>query len=167
MDKSKIEKLNPLEYTHLPHEEQKFEDHEQTDVAIRPLAWTLVAIAVIIAVSAIGLWGLFHVFKTVADHQTENQRFSAVEGETRAVPAGLPPLQGIPTRSTHERAPAQDMDELRKENALILAGKKPMREGLEKGMSIDEAMDMALSRKIFKTAPATTQPRQQQQAQSR
>jgi hypothetical protein len=166
MDKSKIEKLNPQEYTHLPHAEQHFEEHEQTDVAIRPLVWTLVAIAVIIVVSAVGLWGLFRLFKTVADNQAENKRFSNVEAETRTVPAGFPPLQGIPSRSTHERSPAQDMDQLRKDNVLILAGKKPMREGLPPGEPIDQAIDEALSRKIFKTAPAATQPRQQQ-AQSR
>src|SRR5687768_18563 len=105
MDKSKIENLNPQEYTHLPHADQQFEGHEQTDVAIRPLAWTLVAIGLVIVVSMVGLWGLFEVFENVANRQTENQRFSNVEADAREVPEGFPPLQGIPARSANERSP--------------------------------------------------------------
>jgi hypothetical protein len=162
MDKSKIENLNPQDYTHLPHADQQFEGHEQTDVAIRPLVWTLVTIALVIVVSGIGLWGLFKVFKTVANTQTENQRFSKIEAEAREVPAGYPPLQGIPTRSVNPRSPAQDMDELRIENTEILAGRKPMREGLAPGKAIDQAMDEALSKKIFKTQAAPAKQPQQQ-----
>src|SRR5687768_6360840 len=145
MDKSKIEKLNPQEYTHLPHADQHFESHEQTDVAIRPLVWTLVSIAVIVSVSMIGMWGLFEVYKRVARDQPENKRFSQVEAvERREVPEGYPPLQGIINRSGHEGSPAQDMEVMRRANVRILAGEAPMRAGLKPGMPIDRAIDEAL-----------------------
>ena len=172
MDQSKIENLNPQEYTHLPHADQHFEGHEQTDVAIRPLVWTLVAIAVLVLVSGVGLWGLFKVFERVAKNQPENQRFSNVEAvEAREVPKGYPPLQGIVARSGHERSPAQDMDVMRRENEEILAGRRPMREGLQPGMPIDRAIDEAMARKMFQTRPvaepgAKQQQQQQQQQQT-
>jgi hypothetical protein len=166
MDKSKIEKLNPQEYTHLPHADQHFEDHEQSDVAIRPLAWTLVVIALVVIVTGIGMWGLFKVFDHVAKNQPENQRFSQVKAlEQRVGPEGYPPLQGVIAGSAHQRTPAQDMDQMRLDNAQILAGQKPMREGLKPGMAIDRAIDEALSRRIFKTA--ATQPAQPQRADNR
>ena len=150
----------------MPHAEQHFEDHEQSDVAIRPLAWTLVTIAVVVIVSGIGMWGLFEVFKRYTKGQPENQRFSHVKAlEQREVPAGYPPLQGIVARSGHERSPAQDMDQMRQDNVQILAGQKPMREGLKPGMPIDRAIDEALSKRIFKTA--ATQPGQPQRADNR
>jgi hypothetical protein len=166
MDKSKIEHLNPQEYTHLPHAEQDFEAHEQTDVAIRPLVWTLVTIAVVVVISGIGMWGLFEVLERFAQNQPENQRFSNVEAvERREVPEGYPPLQGIIARSGNERSPAQDMEMMRRENVQILAGERPMREGLQPGMPIDRAIDEALSRRIFKTAG--TQPAGQRRADDR
>ena len=166
MDKSKIEHLNPQEYTHLPHADQHFESHEQTDVAIRPLVWTLVSIAVIVSVSMIGMWGLFEVYKRVAKSEPENKRFSQVEAvERREVPEGYPPLQGIIARSGHERTPGQDMQVMREENVKILAGEMPMRTGLKPGMPIERAIDEALSKRIFKTA--ATQPSQPQRADNR
>jgi hypothetical protein len=166
MDKSKIDNLNPQEYTHLPHADQHFEGHEQTDVAIRPLAWTLVTIAVVVLVSMIGLWGLFEVFQRFARDEPDNKRFSQVEAvENREVPQGYPPLQGIIARSGHERSPAQDMDVMREENKKILAGEAPMRPGLKPGMPIDRAIDEALSRGVFKTAGK--QPAGQQRADNR
>jgi hypothetical protein len=165
MDKSKIESLNPQEYTHLPHAEQHFEGHEQTDVAIRPLVWTLVSIGLIIVVSLIGMWGLFKVLKLMADKETENQQFSAVEAPPREVPQGYPPLQGIPARSAHQLMPAGDMKVMKQENLEILAGKRPMRAGLPPGKPIDQAMDEALSKKIFKTGGAA--PQQQKPAQAK
>ena len=166
MDKSKIEHLNPQEYTHLPHAEQDFEAHEQTDVAIRPLTWTLVIIGVVVAVSMVGMWGLFEALKRVAQGQPENRRFSNVEAvEAREVPEGYPPLQGIIARSANERSPAQDMEVMRERNEKVLAGEAPMREGLKPGMPIDRAIDEALSRRIFKTAG--TQPAGDRRADNR
>ena len=166
MDKSKIDNLNPQEYTHLPHADQHFEDHEQSDVAIRPLVWTLVVIALVVIVTGIGMWGLFEVYKHMAKDEPENQRFSQVKAlELRQVPEGYPPLQGVIAGSAHQRSPAQDMDQMRQDNVQILAGQKPMREGLRPGMPIDRAIDEALSRRIFKTA--ATQPAQQQRADNR
>ena len=81
------------------------------------------------------MWGLFEVFKRFAKDQPENQRFSQVKAlEQRESPEGYPPLQGIIARSGHERTPAQDMDQMRRDNVQILAGEKPMREGLKPGM---------------------------------
>src|SRR5437762_262787 len=102
MDKSKIANLNPQEYTHLPHSEQDFQGHEQTDVAIRPLIGTLVAIAVVIVVSAIGMWGLFQLFKHLSETASDNQphsQLSQVEAPVRKVPQGYPELQGVPAKS--------------------------------------------------------------------
>lgn len=165
MDKSKIENLNPKEYTHLPHAEQHFEDHEQTDVSIRPLVGTLVVLAVVIVVSMVGMWGLFRVLYNWTASSSDNQKLSNVDPSVRPirqVPDGYPELQGVPAEGGNPDLAAADMEQMRQQNRLILAGKVPMRDGLEPGMPIDQAIDEALSRKIFKTggddaaaAPAT------------
>ena len=155
MDKSKIEHLNPLEYTHLPHAEQNFEDHEQSDVAIRPLVATLIAIALTVLISAVGLWGLFELFEYMARNASDNQNLSKVEPSIRQVPQEYPSLQGIP-ETANPNSPAKDMIKFREHNQKILAGTEPMRTGLKpSGKSIEEAMDEALASGIFKTAPAT------------
>src|SRR3712207_1573164 len=126
MDKSKIEHLNKEEYTHLPHAEQHFEDHEQTDVAIRPLVLTLVAIAAVLVVSYVGLWGTFQLFEW---HTARGySQVSNVEGGVRQVPEEYPALQGVPAPEANPNTPAQDMDEFRQKNDLILAGQRPMRD---------------------------------------
>jgi hypothetical protein len=160
MEKSKIENLNPLEYTHLPHAEQHFEDHEQSDVAIPPLVASLIAIALTVLISAVGLWGLFELFEYMARNAADNQNLSKVEPSIRHVPVEYPELQGVPAAEANPNSPAQDMTIFRADNDQILTGQKPMRPGLKPGMSIDKAMDEALARGIFKTAPATqpTQP---------
>ena len=147
MDKSKIANLNPQEYTHLPHADQHFEEHEQTDVAIRPLVATLIGIAVLVAVSAIGLWGMFELMKYIAHRSSDNQQISKIEPVTRTVPAGYPPLQGVPAPQQDPNTPAQDMEVMRKENLHKLTG-------------IEKAMDEALAKGIFKTSGKTpaTQP---------
>jgi hypothetical protein len=152
MDKSKIENLDPSEYTHLPHAAQDFEGHEQTDVAIRPLVATLVAIAVVIVVSGIGMWGLFKVFYYVSQNSSDNQNVSNVPPAIRRVPEGQPALQGVPAKGANPNMPSEDMDEMRKLNSLKLAGRAPMRDGIQPGMPIDEAMDKALASGTFKTA---------------
>jgi hypothetical protein len=154
MDKSKIENLDPKEYTHLPHEEQHFEDHEQTDVAIRPLIGTLIAIGVVIAVSMVGMWGFFVVLKNWSDKGADNRRMSNVEPSIRQVPEGFPELQGVPAEGANPNLAAVDMAQMREQNKLILAGKAPMREGLKPGMAIEKAIDDALAKKIFKTGTA-------------
>jgi hypothetical protein len=168
MDKSKIDKLNPQEYTHLPHAEQHFEDHEQTDVAIRPLVWTLIAIAAVIILSAVGMWGLFEVLKSHSDNAPDNQRLSQIEdlGPRQSL-EGYPPLQGILSRDGNPNSAAQDMDEMRADNTKKLAGQAPMRAGMRPGMPIDRAIDEALAKGIFKTAPrgAATQPAGEQNPQ--
>ena|SRR5687768_4294520 len=166
MHKSKIENLNPQEYTHLPHAEQKFEDHEQTDVAIRPLVWTLIGIAGIIVVSGVGMWGLFEFYEYLNKNASDNQPLSEVStiSDPRLVPDGMPELQGVPT-TDNPRSPARDMELMRERNEKVLAGKAPMRDGIANGMPIEAAMAQALENRIFKTAkagattaPAATQP---------
>src|SRR4051812_29946849 len=158
MDQSKIANLNPQEYTHLPHADQHFEEHEQSDVAIRPLVWTLIAIVAIVVFTAIGMWGMFHVLQTVAKNDPANGFNSAVErGDAMAPrhgPDGFPPLQGVTIRGGDPNSPAQDTLLMKKHNDEILAGHAPMRDGLKPGMPIEQAMDEALSRRIFKTAGA-------------
>lgn len=154
MDKSKIENLNPQEYTHLPHADQKFEDHEQTDVAIRPLVWTLVAIALLVAVSGVGLWGLFELFDHFAKASPGNQNLSQMEPTLRQVPEGYPELQGIPDGHSNSNSPAEDTQAMVARNRLILAGKEPMRAAMKPGMPIHKAMEQALSENVFKTTAA-------------
>jgi hypothetical protein len=159
MQKSKIENLNPLEYTHLPHADQHFEDHEQTDVAIRPLVASLIAIALTVLISAVGLWGLFELFEYMARNASDNQNLSKIEPGVRTVPQEYPDLQGVPAAHSNGNSPAQDMTLFRRHNDQVLAGNEPMRKGLQNGTAIDKAMDAALAKGIFKTAPApATQP---------
>ena len=154
MDQSKIQNLNPQEYTHLPHADQHFEDHEQTDVAIRPLVATLVAIALTVVVSAVGLWGLFELFEYMARNDEGNQNLSKVEPAVRQVPQGYPELQGVPAAEANPNSPAQDMSKFRRHNDEVLAGREPMRTGLQPGLPIDDAMEKALKGGVFKTAQA-------------
>lgn len=141
MDKSKIEHLNPQEYTHLPHAEQKFEDHEQTDVAIKPLVATLVTIAVVIVVTGVGMWGLFKAFEFGSGKFEQNQNQSNVVPTTRQVPEGMPALQGVPAPGANPNLPAEDMKLMRESNQKRLAK-----------LELDKAMDEALAEKVFKTA---------------
>jgi hypothetical protein len=163
MDQSKIANLNPQEYTHLPHADQHFDEHEQSDVAIRPLAWTLVAIVAVVVLTAIGMWGMFEVLKRQANNDPANQKVSAVEWESigpRQGPEGYPPLQGILSRDGNPNSPAQDTLQMKIENDAILAGDAPMRKGmkgLKPGLNIEKAMDDALARGIFKTAGTPAQ----------
>ena len=154
MDQSKIQNLNPQEYTHLPHADQNFEAHEQSDVAIRPLIATLIAIALTVVVSAAGLWGLFELFEFMSRNASDNQNLSKVEPVVRKVPQGYPDLQGVPAANQNPNSPAQDMTKFRGHNDEVLAGKAPMRTGLRPGLPIDEAMDKALASGVFKTAQA-------------
>jgi hypothetical protein len=157
MDQSKIAHLNPQDYTHLPHAKQDFEAHEQTDVAIRPLVATLIAIAVVIIVSVIGMWGFFEMMRHFADKMPENQRMSTVETiGFRKVPEGMPDLQGVSTQGGNPNTPAEDTAKMKKHNAEVLAGQLPMRAGMPNGTKIEAAMEEALSKKIFKTASAPT-----------
>ena len=160
MDKSKIEHLNKQEYTHLPHAEQEFENHEQTDVSIRPLVGTLVAIAAVLLFSYAGMWGLFELFKYQSENASDNVRMTTVAPSVRHVPEGYPALQGVPAAEANPNTPKQDMDVLRDQNALIMSGQRAMRTdkqqpGMRPGMPIDRAIDEVLSRKVFKTRPAT------------
>ena len=160
MEKSKIANLNPQEYTHLPHADQHFEDHEQTDVPIRPLIATLISIALVVIITGIGMWGLFRAFEAFTNRMPENQQQSMVAPIERHVPEEYPELQGITRGEANPNTPGQDMEEMRAQNAKILSGQAPLRageKGMKPGMSIERAMEEALSRGIFKTA-ATTQP---------
>ena len=168
MDKSKIEHLDKQEYTHLPHVEQEFENHEQTDVSIRPLVGTLVAIAAVLLFSYAGMWGLFELFKYQTVNASDNVRMTTVAPSIRQVPEGYPALQGVPAAEANPNTPAQDMNVLRQQNALIMSGQRAMRTekqqpGMRPGMPIDRAIDEVLSRKMFKTRPATPQAGAKQQ----
>ena len=155
MDQSKIAHLNPKDYTHLPHADQDFEGHEQTDVAIRPLIATLIAIAVVIIVTAIGMWGFFRAMVYMSGNAAENQAMSDVEKiGSRHVPEGMPELQGVAIGDQNPNSPAKDTDAMREKNKSILAGKEGLRPGMQAGLSIEEAMNEALAKKIFKTAGA-------------
>ena len=155
MEQSKIAHLNPQDYTHLPHVDQDFEGHEQTDVAIRPLIWTLITIGVVIIVTAIGMWGFFSMMRYMSGQSAENQAMSDVEKiGFRHVPDGMPELQGVSAQDGNANSPAQDTDKMRDMNKKILAGTEGMRKGMQPGMAIEAAMDEALAKKIFKTAAA-------------
>src|SRR4051794_29220980 len=109
MDQSKIAHLNPKDYTHLPHADQDFEAHEQTDVAIRPLVATLITIALVIIVTVIGMWGLFRALAYMSGNMAENQAMSGVERiGFRHVPEGMPELQGVSAQDGNPNSPAQD-----------------------------------------------------------
>ena len=151
MDKSKIEHLNKQEYTHLPHAEQDFEAHEQTDVAIRPLVITLVVLAAVVAASYIGMAGVFTLFDNMEKDSANNPKLSNVDSGIRGVPEGVPPLQGVQAAEANPNTPAQDMELMRERNGQVMSGAEPMRKGLKPGMPIDRAMDEAMSRNLFKT----------------
>ena len=151
MDKSKIEHLNKQEYTNLPHAEQDFEAHEQTDVAIRPLVITLVVLAAVVAASYVGMAGVFTLFDKMEKNSASNPKLSNVDSGMRRVPEGMPALQGVQAAEANPNTAAQDMELLRKRNGQVMSGAGPMRAGLKPGMPIDRAMDEAMSQNLFKT----------------
>ena len=132
-----------LEY-HVPHPDAHPERHEHSDVPIRPLVISLVAIAVVLSLMFWFLHALFFHYKGQQE---------ALEVKRTNVPDAKPPitrprLQGVP--GFNDKPSSVEMKDLREayREELDTYGKTP--DGFAR-VPIDRAMDMALEKGIFKT----------------
>jgi len=147
---------------HVPHHDARPEMHERSDVPIRPLVITLVAIAATCVVSCVLLYWVFWQYKSQQDAQ-ELPR-TAVPVAKPNVPE--PRLQGIP--GFNDNDDRQDLKDLRAQYTAQLTGYGREPNGGTAHISINRAMDLALERKMFPVAaagarnsappPAQTQP---------
>ena len=134
-----------LDY-HVPHPDAHPERHEHSDVPIRPLAISLAAIAITLTVMFVFLFVLFRTYKGQQE---------ALELKRTNVPAAKPPvpgprLQGVPGFS--DKHPKVEMKDLREEFDRDLNGYGKTRDGFAQ-VPIGRAMDLAVERGLFKTAP--------------
>ena len=151
------------EFTHLPHEDQHPEQHEHTDVGVRPLVWFGIGFVVFALLTNAMLFVLFRVF----ERQESRPSSSAFGGAVQALPPGTPPLQGVPGPAAnprfHPNTPAGDMREWRQRTQRVLD------EGdwstQYKVIPIEQAMQIALQRQQDLFADARGGQGQQQQQQ--
>jgi len=122
--------------------------HEHSDVPIRPLFITLVAIAATCVVSCVLLYWVFWHYKSQQDAQ-ELPR-TAVPAAKPNVPE--PRLQGIPGFKDNDDR--QDLKDLRAQYTAQLNGYGREANGKTAHVPIDRAMDLALERKMFPVAAA-------------
>lgn len=142
------------EFTHLPHEDQHPEQHEHTDVRVRPLVLFGVGFVVFAALTNVLLFVLFRVF----EEREERPSSSAFGGGVQALPVGTPPLQGIPGPTNDPRfranTPAADMRQWRDRERRVL-NEGDWSNG-NKVIPIGQAMEIALRRQkdVFGNEPA-------------
>jgi hypothetical protein len=151
---------------HVPHPDPRPEQHEHSDVPIRPLVLALGSIVGLCVLSFVLLYFLFWSYYQ-QQRNAEKPR-TAVPMARSEVPG--PRLQGVPGFSNNH--PTNDMNEMRERNrAELVEGKAA--DGSEV-MPIEKAMNLALERGIFpvrksqpaSTAAPTTHPTQQRPPQT-
>ena len=141
---------------HVPHPDAHPELHEHSDVPIRPLAITLVAIAATCLLSGALLYWVFWSFKSQQEAQEVPR--TAVPVAKPTVPE--PRLQGVPGFSDNH--PTQDMNQMRERYRAELTGYGPNGDANTARIPIDRAMDLAIERRMFPTAgPAQNQGQSQ------
>lgn len=138
------------EYTHQPHPDQRPDEHEQSDVKIRPLVIFIIFFAGVTAATLVGMRVLIAVFQNEAAKSPENQRKSLVASQPQRLPAGVPILQGVPGPADqprfHGNTPAKDMAEFAALNKRILE----QGDGKTGAMPIKMAMEAALTKDVYK-----------------
>lgn len=138
------------------HGEQP-EQHEHSDIRIRPL---MIAGIAFLVFSVLTFAGLVVLFRSYDQSFQQSQRpVSALELDRKGPVAGVPKLQGIPGwEGAEERTPAQEMADMAAANARYMNSFELLPGGKVR-LPIEQAMQMAVDRRIFKSAPAT-QPAQ-------
>ena len=143
---------------HVPHHDPRPEQHEHSDVPIRPLAITLLAIAGLLLFSFVFLLFLFNRYeKQQESMEMPRTGLTNPEGQSVVRPVVPEPrLEGIPGFSNNPYT--QELSKLRaRHDADLNDGGKSAEEGYAK-IPIDRAMDLAVERGMFKTAPAGAPP---------
>lgn len=135
-----------LDY-HIPHPDAHPERHEHSDVPIRPLAWALFSIAALCVVSLVLLYWVFGRYDA-QQKKLETPRTN-VPAAKPAVPE--PRLEGVPGFS--DNPGTQDVATLRQRYQMELGGWDLTPESGFAQVPIDRAMDLAIERGTFKTAP--------------
>ena len=154
---------------HVPHPDARPEQHEHSDVPIRPLVIALAGIAGLLVFSAVFLIFLFNRYERQQESmEVPRTGVTNVEGQSVVRPdVPEPRLEGIPGYSN---APyTQELTKLRERHDAELNGWGRSEADGYARIPIDQAMDLAIERGMFKTTPAqgqvagTTGPQQQQQ----
>src|SRR3954462_1061506 len=129
-----------------PHPiEEHPERHEHRDAQVRPLVWIVIVFVIAALIWQVGLVWVFKIFE--AQTQRGQMRNTAIEPGRVETPE--PRLQGIPRY--HPNVPAQDANEIRKENQKKLSS---YGKGIDANMAripVDRAMELALQRDLFPT----------------
>ena len=131
---------------HVPHADPHPEQHEHSDVPIRPLAIALGAIAATCVVTVVLLYFVFWRYKTQQE-SLERPR-TAVPLAKPVVPE--PRLQGVPGFSSSH--PSEEMADLRRRDQEELNSYGRSEEQGKARVPIDRAIDLALERKLFPVA---------------
>src|SRR5687767_8460805 len=142
--------VDPLE-THAPHVDERPEQHEHTDVKIKPLAWTFVALCVLGIVGHGGLFWLHWGYQRAQDAENSKEQKSLVQtGGQRAPASGVPRIQGVP--EYNPLTPVQEMNKWRD------AETERLNKGEPGALAIDEAIQRALEQGVYKEQPQQQQP---------
>jgi hypothetical protein len=151
-----------LDY-HVPHTDAHPEQHEHSDVPIRPLVIGLVTIAVMCVVSFVMAWWMFGRY----DRQQRALEIPRTNVPNAKPPIPEPRLEAVPGLSTNPER--QDVNALRSRYRLELNGWLPAKDEGFAEVPVDRAMDLAVERGMFKSVQggarrgATTRPVAQQQ----
>jgi hypothetical protein len=138
---------------HVPHPDAHPEQHEHSDVPIRPLAITLAAIAGTCLVTFVLLYWVFWHYKS--DQQAQERPRTAVPMAKAIVPE--PRLQGVPGLSDNH--PSQDLKQMRQGYDAELTAYGRNGDAPTARIPIERAMDLALERKMFPTGGQSAPPK--------
>lgn len=144
-------KFNQDEFTHQPHSDEHPDHREHSDVRIAPLVWSLVALVLTTIFTLVLIFGMIKGFEFWQARQPESQRRTVLNERPEVLPAGVPPLQGIPGPADqprfHANTPAKDMAAFRAQNNNVLKfGDKGV-------LPVEQAMQLAVEKNIFAKEP--------------
>jgi hypothetical protein len=167
-------KFDQDEYTHQPHPDQRPEEHEHSDVKIRPLVIFIIFFAGVTAATLVGMRLMMAFFKAEANRDPGNQRQSLVAAQPARLASEVPLLQGVPgpvdQPRFHANTPAQDMKAWGERNKRLMEQGDPTTGAWPIELAMKASIDKDLYKadlqaaRIAASQPATTRPAQSQPA---
>jgi len=128
---------------HVPHSDAHPEQHEHSDVPIRPLAIALIGLAAMCVVTILLCYFVFWGYKS--QQEARDVPRTMVPMPRPDVPE--PRLQGVPGYSDNH--PSQDQVQMKEHFDAELTTYGRSADGAKARVPIGRAMDLALERKIF------------------
>ena len=145
---------------HVPHPDARPEQHEHSDVPIGPLVIALAGIAGLLVFSAVFLIFLFRRYERQQESmEMPRTGVTNVQGQSVVRPVVPEPrLEGVPGYS--EDPYTQELSQLRRRHAAELNGWGRSEADGYARIPIDQAMDLAIQRGMFKTAQQQLKPQE-------